>query len=40
MAGAVLTLSSNYEDNDNTDATGSTGAMGLVYICGDCRATF
>ena len=31
MAGAVLTLSSNYEDNDNTDATGSAGAMGLVY---------
>ena len=31
MAGAVLTLSSNYEDNDNTDAIGSAGAMGLVY---------
>ena len=36
MAGAVATISkiaysSNYEDNDNTDATGSAGAVGLVY---------
>ena len=34
--GAVATInkiaySSNYEDNDNTDATGSAGAVGLVY---------
>ena len=36
MAGAGATISkiaysSNYEDNDNTDATGSAGAVGLVY---------
>ena len=35
MAGAVATISkiaysSNYEENDNTDATGSAGAVGHI----------